>query len=168
MARAANKNGSRPHASFEIMKDAKSAVQFSRAIVFTTTVTSGYVPYAWLNPGTVAVNVSLDDLMPDAYMKCDYLFVDDWNLVRADSRRLLGRMYREGKVTGPGEAPANQNARRVDGEIGDLVSGHHSGRERAEDIIVVNPFGLAIEDVAIAARVYAIAQERKLGIQLPF
>jgi N-[(2S)-2-amino-2-carboxyethyl]-L-glutamate dehydrogenase len=167
MVAAANKNGSRSNPEFHIMKDAKSAVQFSQAVVFATTVTSGYVPYNWLNPGTVAVNVSLDDLMADAYMKCDYLFVDDWNLVRTDSRRLLGQMYRQGKIAGPGEVPANHDARKVDGEIGDVVSGNHPGRKRAEDIIVVNPFGLAIEDVALGSKVYAIARERKLGTELP-
>jgi ornithine cyclodeaminase/alanine dehydrogenase-like protein (mu-crystallin family) len=167
MAANAKKNTPRENITFHIMQDAKSAVQFSQAIIFTTTVTSGYVPYDWLNPGTVAVNVSLDDLMADAYMKCDYLFVDDWNLVRADARRLLGKLYREGKVAGPRDTPSNQEVRKVDGEIGDLVSGHHSGRKCADDIIIVNPFGLAIEDVAIASRIHAIALEKNMGTQLP-
>jgi len=158
---------SKTKVTFHIMSDAKSAVQFSLGVVFATTVTNGYVPYSWLNPGTVAVNVSLDDLNEDAYLRCDHLFVDDWGLVRADSRRLLGKLYREGKIAGPNDTLPDQSVRKVDGEIGDLFSGHHPGRKKADDIIVVNPFGLAIEDVAFATEVYALAKQRNLGTLLP-
>lgn len=161
------RNGLDRQIVFNVMPDAKTAVQFSEALIFTTTVTAGYVPYSWLNPGTVAVNVSLDDLMADAYLQCDSLFVDDWDLVRSDKRRLLGRMYSEGRVAGPRDTPPSPDVRKIDGEIGDLVCGYHPGRKNAQDIIVVNPFGLAIEDVAFASEIYSIARQRNLGTQLP-
>lgn len=151
----------------ESTESARDAVRNSDAIIMATNVTEGYIPYDWLVPGTVVINVSLDDLRPDVMMKADLLFVDDWPLVRSDSRRLLGRMWREGAIAGPREAVSDSRVRRVDGEIGDIVLGVHPGRSTEEEIVVVNPFGLAIEDVAFAAKVYAIAKERGIGLQLP-
>ncbi|RCV47736.1 hypothetical protein DEF28_25430, partial [Marinitenerispora sediminis] len=36
-----------------------------------------------------------------------------------------------------------------------------------DELLVVNPFGLAIEDVVIAHRVYRVALQRGLGTPLP-
>jgi len=150
----------------ELATNPEDAVRRADAVVAATTVTNGYIPYSWLKRGSVALNVSLDDFLPEVFFKADLLFVDDWNLVRADCQRLLGRLHREGKIVGPGQVSASPKARSVDGELGDLVLGRHPGRERAEQIILVNPFGLAIEDVAFASHVFDIAQRRKLGTYL--
>jgi ornithine cyclodeaminase len=37
------------------------------------------------------------------------------------------------------------------------------GREREDEIILFNPFGLAIEDVALATVVYRVARESGVG-----
>ena len=42
----------------------------------------------------------------------------------------------------------------MDGTLGELLIGACEGRASADEIIVVNPFGLAIEDIAIADRVW--------------
>jgi ornithine cyclodeaminase len=151
----------------EVVDSALKAIRGADVVVPATTVTDGYIPYDWLKPGAIVVNVSLDDLLPDAILKANLLFVDDWNLVRADSRRLLGRMYREGLLVGPKEHPQAGGVRRVDGELGDLVLARHPGRNSIEDVIVVNPFGLGIEDVAFAARVFEIAKAKGIGTYLP-
>jgi ornithine cyclodeaminase/alanine dehydrogenase-like protein (mu-crystallin family) len=152
--------------AIEAAGNAKDAVSCGDAVITATTVTAGYIPHEWLVPGAVVVNVSLDDLRPDVFMKADLVFVDDWALVRSDSRRLLGRMWREKWIAGPGET-AGAGVRRIDGEIGDIVLGVHPGRSSQEQIVVVNPFGLAIEDVAFASQVYAAAKERGIGTPLP-
>lgn len=153
-------------AAIEVTVDPEAVVRAADAIVAATTVTAGYIPYDWLQRGAVVVNVSLDDLLPDVFLQADLLFVDDWHLVTADSHRLLGRLAREGRVL-PAGAAASPGTRAIDGELGDLVTGRHSGRRAATDIIVVNPFGLAIEDVAFAARIFALAQQRGRGTWLP-
>jgi ornithine cyclodeaminase/alanine dehydrogenase-like protein (mu-crystallin family) len=150
----------------ELAGSSESAVRSADVVIAATTVTSGYIPYDWLRPGALAINVSLDDFLPEVFLKADLIFVDDWNLVREDPRRLLGRLYREGAVSGPNQTPLSAEARTVDGEISDLVLGLHSGRRNPKDIILVNPFGLAIEDIAFAARVYEIAQQKALGMYL--
>ncbi|HEX2094421.1 MAG TPA: hypothetical protein VHG28_18600 [Longimicrobiaceae bacterium] len=149
--------------SVERAPSAEAAVRRADLVVPATTTTVGYIPFGWLRPGCVAVNVSLDDLLPDVMESADLLVVDDWELVRTDPRRLLGRMYREGTLIGPDDPDPGRPCRRVDAELGDLVVGRRPGRRGPGDVVVVNPFGLAIEDVALATRVYRIAAERGMG-----
>jgi ornithine cyclodeaminase len=144
---------------------AEQAIRPAQLIVPVTTTTTGYIPYRWLQPGAVLVNISLDDPLPEVALEAGRLFVDDWQLVKTDSRRLLGRLYREGLIDGP-EATATGRARRVDGQIGEVVLGTRPGRSSSDEVILVNPFGLSIEDVALAAQVYATARRLGLGSYL--
>jgi N-[(2S)-2-amino-2-carboxyethyl]-L-glutamate dehydrogenase len=146
-----------------ISESAEQAIRGSELVVPLTTTTSGYIAYDWLEPGALLVNVSLDDPLPEVLLRADKLFVDDMTLV-ADGRRLLGRMLRAGRIRGPGDP--RDGARTIDGELGELLVGLREGRSRADEIIVVNPFGLAIEDLAVAQRVHAHALELGLGTQL--
>lgn len=144
---------------------AEEAIRPAQLIVPVTTTTTGYIAYAWLQPGSVLVNISLDDPLPEVVLKADVVIVDDWNLVRNDPRRLIGRMYREGKVTGPDD-PLEAGKRRIDAQLGEIVDGCKPGRCGPQDIILVNPFGLAIEDVGLAAWVYQAAHDSGLGVWL--
>ena len=51
-------------------------------------------------------------------------------------------------------------------ELPDLVAGRHPGRTSDDQRIFSTPVGLAIEDVAAAARVYRRAEELGLGTEL--
>jgi ornithine cyclodeaminase/alanine dehydrogenase-like protein (mu-crystallin family) len=142
---------------------AQEAVGEATVVVTATTTTTPYIGYDELRRGAVVVNVSLDDLHEDAYLQADRLYVDDWNLVVEDSQRLLGKLARSGRVSAPG---ANGDGRRVDGTLGELLAGDCPGRDDDRQIIVVNPFGLAIEDLAIASRVHDIARRDGIGVKL--
>ncbi len=131
-------------------------------VVTATTTTTAYVRYGWIRPGAVVVNVSLDDVEEDAYLRADRLYVDHWGLVVSDTQRLLGKLARAGKVCGPG----GTEGRPVDGTLGQLVTGACPGRADDGEIMLVNPFGMAIEDLAIASRVYEIALLRNYGLFL--
>lgn len=157
------------HVTLQVAATAREAICAAQVIIPTTTTTTGYIESDWLQPGSILVNVSLDDPLPEVVFQADTVIVDDWNLVRADSRRLLGRMYREGQICGPDEMPpANSlRVRSIDAQLGELVLGTKVGRKTLNDRILVNPFGLAIEDVALAAQVYQIASMRKMGVWLP-
>jgi ornithine cyclodeaminase len=177
----------------EVAPSAEAAIRPAQLIVPVTTTTTGYIALDWLQPGAILVNVSLDDPLPEVALGADRLFVDDWHLVRTDSRRLLGRMYRAGQIKGPdaaesiaheggpgaqaperdhlsptdgGRAPKRTTPRAVDGELGQVLAGLRPGRLRERDVILVNPFGLAIEDVALAAEVQRAATRRGLGLWL--
>ncbi len=152
----------------QLSGSAEEAIRCSQLIVPMTTTTQGYIHLDWLQPGSLLVNISLDDPLPEVALGVDRVIVDDWHLVSADDRRLLGRMYRAGQILAPDAASELQGpqCRRVDAELGEVVAGTKDRRLNEEEIILVNPFGLAIEDVALAAHVYRIACERALGIML--
>ena len=146
---------------------AESAIRKAQLIVPATTTTTGYIEFGWLEPGSILVNISLDDPLPEVVFKADKVIVDDWNLVKNDPRRLIGRMYRAGQILGPDDSAENQpGARRIDAQLGEVVLGTRSGREHVDDIILVNPFGLAIEDIALATYVYRAALQQNVGIWL--
>lgn len=147
---------------------AEEAIRLAQLIIPATTVTMGYIRFEWLSPGSILVNVSLDDPLPEVVLKATTVIVDDWNLVRSDQKRLLGRMYREGLLLGPQERCETLPAtcRCVDMQLGDLLTGAKVGRSSPDDIIFFNPFGLSIEDIALAAHVYQNARVLNIGVWL--
>jgi ornithine cyclodeaminase/alanine dehydrogenase-like protein (mu-crystallin family) len=140
---------------------AERAIRGAELVVAVTTATAGYIELGWLAPGALVVNVSLDDVLPEVVLGAERVVVDDWRAVQADRRRLLGRMGRDGLVTGPGV-----DGGPVHAELGELLRGRRQGRRDERERILVNPFGLAIEDVAMASRVYAAARGLGLGVAL--
>jgi N-[(2S)-2-amino-2-carboxyethyl]-L-glutamate dehydrogenase len=150
-----------------IVSDPQKAIEDAEVVVAVTTTTEGYIPFRWLSPGTTLVSVSLDDPLPDVVFNAHVLVIDDWQLITADTRRLLGRLYRDGLVCGPEIAPG-EGMRKVDATIGDLILGRHPGRRDPGDVVLVNTFGLAIEDLAIAQLAYERAVSTGLGTWLPF
>ncbi|GAB3885720.1 ornithine cyclodeaminase family protein [Kibdelosporangium lantanae] len=150
-----------------VVDSAEAAVRGADVVIPVTTTTTGYIPVAWLEPGSVVVNVSLDDVLPDVVREAGLVVVDDWGLVAADSRRLLGRMLRAGEIVGPHD-PLVGAARRVDAELGEILVGAHPGRTSADQVVLVNPFGMAIADLALAAEVERTAVAEGWGQWLPF
>jgi ornithine cyclodeaminase/alanine dehydrogenase-like protein (mu-crystallin family) len=147
---------------------AQSAIGQSDVVVTTTTTTTGYVEFGWLLAGALIAHVSLDDVKPEVAERADLLIVDDWNLVKNDSRRLLGRMYRAGHIADPaGTTTEPITGRRVDATLGSVLTGRHPGRSNSRQIILSNPFGMGILDVAIAAEVFRAASRLELGLTLP-
>jgi alanine dehydrogenase len=62
--------------------------------------------------------------------------------------------------------PINEGAITVDhiaGELGAVVAGQVPGRTSDDEITLFKSEGLAIQDVAVAAKVYALARERGVG-----
>jgi ornithine cyclodeaminase len=149
-----------------VADSARTAVAKADVVVACTTTTTGYVHRGWLGDGAVVVNVSLDDLCEDALLGADRLYVDDWDLIVSDRHRLLGRLARSGAVLPPGAAASN-GAPVVTGTIGQLLLGRCEGRSSPGEVCVVNPFGLAMEDIAVAQRVYSVARQRGLGMAVP-
>jgi N-[(2S)-2-amino-2-carboxyethyl]-L-glutamate dehydrogenase len=144
----------------QISSSAGEAVRNAHVVVTVTTASSGYIPLHWLAPGTLVCHVSLDDLLPDALLGADLLVIDDWSLVSSDRRRILGRLIGEGRVRSPGQPGSG---RAVDAELGQILDGQHPGRMSAEQRIVVNPFGMAVEDIALAHEVVAAARLQGIG-----
>jgi N-[(2S)-2-amino-2-carboxyethyl]-L-glutamate dehydrogenase len=172
LAEAAGADPRTAHLEVVVAEDPRTCVTGSDLIVTVTTVTSGYLPYAWLRPGAVVAHVSLDDVLPDVVARADLVLVDDWHLTSQDDRRLFGRMYRDGRLRAPGTdscaGPTSTVARQVDGTLGEVLIGARPGRRARTDIILSNPFGMSVLDIAIANEVLRIALERSLGRSIPF
>lgn len=161
-----------PDIAFQHAATGEAAVRDAQLLVTATTTTTGYIPADWIAEGAVVVNVSLDDLLPSVYESADKVIVDDWHLVADDTTRLLGRLYRAGEAAAParyrddypvtGQAPAVT----VDAELADLIARTHPGREHAKERIVVNPFGMSLHDIAVAAAVLRAAEQSGIGERL--
>jgi N-[(2S)-2-amino-2-carboxyethyl]-L-glutamate dehydrogenase len=152
-------------ATISVAGSAEELVAKATCLVAATTTLQPYITYQMIRPGTLLINISLDDFHSDVFMRADRLYIDDWSLISSDQHRLLGRLIRDGKVVRTSHDAA-MGARAIDGTIGELLSGTCQGRIADSDIILVNPFGMAIEDIAIAQAVYQKAIERNVGHQL--
>ena len=53
-------------------------------------------------------------------------------------------------------------------ELADIVTGRETGRAHPEDVTLFKSVGLAIEDVAMAAKIVQRARDEGLGRLLPF
>src|SRR5207302_11106376 len=51
-------------------------------------------------------------------------------------------------------------------ELGQVIVGRYTGRAHPQDVTLFKSLGIAIEDVAVAARVYAKAQAAGMGRQI--
>lgn len=165
-ARALAESTPQTRASSTVAESAQACIEGADVILTTTTVTAGYIPHAWLAPGALIVHVSLDDVLPDVVQQADLIVVDDWNLVRSDTRRILGRMHDRGEVSGP-DSPVGAAGPRVAATLADLIADRHPGRSSDSDVILLNPFGMGVLDVALGSAIADIASAQGAGMRLP-
>jgi ornithine cyclodeaminase len=112
----------------------------------------------WVTPGTFvvpygtvsAVELSLTDVM-------DKIVVDDWGQAHAGQFGALRRHVDEGLLT----------EETLHAELGDIVAGNASGRERPDERTLFWHRGLATTDVALAYLILKRAEEAGLGTVLP-
>jgi ornithine cyclodeaminase/alanine dehydrogenase-like protein (mu-crystallin family) len=130
-----------------VAQSAESCVAGANVIVTATTGSKAYIQADWLNGPWLVVALSLDDFVPEILLSADKLICDDFSQCNR-SDKLFHKHVHSGALT----------RERVYAELGEIVSGERAGRENDETIFV-NPMGMAIEDIALAARVYEITLE---------
>ncbi len=162
-----------PRLHTHIAPSAQAAVGATRVVVTTTTVDTGFVPATWLNPGTFIAHVSLSDLLPDAFVTAEALYVDDVALVADNPRRTLGALLRDGLITAPGTGPQNGNipgggaaVPEVNGTLGQVIAGRIPAVRPHHGHVISNPFGMAILDVALLEAVHQVALRAGIGQRL--
>ncbi|MBU0458999.1 hypothetical protein KJ652_04085 [Patescibacteria group bacterium] len=137
--------------------EVESAVKDANVIVTATTNSEkAYLKDNWLTDGWVFVALSLDDADPEVVTGSDKLVVDDFDQCNREEK-LLHRLIKSGMLVRD----------QVYGTLGEIVSGGKAGREIESENIYVNPMGMAIEDIAVAARIYEKAGKQSKGILLP-
>ncbi|GHE74500.1 ornithine cyclodeaminase [Streptomyces vinaceus] len=155
-----------PGVDVRVVEQPREAVAAAGLTIAATTTTESYVELDWLPEGATFVNVSLDDASESLLTDCDHLFVDDWELVSGDDHRLLGRLSRSGRVSGPGSTPP-PGGRAVDAELPALLAGEYTRPIGDRDRVVVNPFGMGVHDIALADVIHAKAVAAGVGTRLP-
>ncbi|MEU9984715.1 Gfo/Idh/MocA family oxidoreductase [Streptomyces sp. NPDC050856] len=166
-----------PGLQAHIADSARAAVQAASVVVTTTTTDTGYLPAAWLRPGTFVAHVSLADLLPDAFLTAEALYVDDLTLVADNPRRVMGALIRDGRLAAP--APAGRAgggagsgerdrapAREITGTLGQVLTGRVPAVRPGTGHVISNPFGMAVLDVALLDAVHAVAARRGIGRRL--
>lgn len=135
---------------------AAAALDGAEIVAACTTASDGYVPAEWLADGSLFLNVSLNDPLPEVVRASDKVVVDSWEQCnRMD--KLLHRMTTNGEFS----------EMELHAELHELVSGAKSGRQDEGERIFFNPMGMAIEDVAAATYLYRLAAHEGLGTRFP-
>ena len=134
---------------------AEEACRDADVIVAATMAPEPYIPPAWLGAGSLFCSVSSLDPEVACVEQADLVVCDLWDHESEHASRPLARARAAGVI-----------AREDVVELPDLVAGRHPGRMSDDQRIFSTPVGLAIEDVAAAARVFRRAAELGLGTEL--
>jgi N-[(2S)-2-amino-2-carboxyethyl]-L-glutamate dehydrogenase len=141
--------------SVSVCGSAEEAVRSGELVVPCTVTDTPYIRMDWIAPGTFVSNISIMDVEPEVYLGVDKLLVDDWEQANRE-KKTINTLVLEGKLS----------REQLHAELGDVVRGARPGRETPDERIMLNPMGMAIEDVACAAAVYRQARERGIGTWL--
>lgn len=129
-----------------------------------STVTTSATPLfaaEWLAPGThinAAGSNSLirRELGEDVLKRCQIIVVDSVETALCEAGDLLPLLEK-------GRLQARQLV-----ELGDVIIGRHAGRKTQDEITLFESQGMAVQDLAVAVSLQALASERGLGSEIPF
>lgn len=139
----------------EVAGSAQAAVRDAQVVVTCTLAQRPYLPFEWLAPGVFVSNVSLMDLEKDVYLRADKVVVDDWEQSNREGK-IIHQLVQEGRF-GRGDLHA---------ELGELLTSTRPGRQSDHEVIVLNPMGMAIEDLACAQAIHHRALDEGIGTWL--
>jgi ornithine cyclodeaminase len=145
-----------PKVEVRISADAETAVRAGDVVVTATVAHRPWLPAAWLRPGCFFSNVSIMDAQPDVFLSADKVVVDDWDQCNREGK-IIHRLTTEGRFS----------RERLHAELGQIVIGDRPGRERHDEVILLNSMGMGVIDVACAKAVYDRARQAKIGTWLP-
>jgi alanine dehydrogenase len=139
---------------------AEAAVRNAAVVVTATSSKTPVLLGKWLAPGTHvnAIGANYEhrrELDLDAVAAARFVAADDREQVQYESADLV-------------EAAKSGRLKWDDvHNLSEVVSGRARGRTSPQDITLFKSLGVAMEDVALAARAYERAVERKAGMELP-
>ncbi|MGH3901494.1 MAG: 2,3-diaminopropionate biosynthesis protein SbnB [Pseudonocardiaceae bacterium] len=144
-----------PSVTMRVAGSAEDAVRAGDVVVPCTVTDQPYIPFGWLKRGAFVSNVSIMDVYPDVFLNADKVVVDDWEQSNRE-KKIINQLVLDGKFS----------REQLHAELGEVLSGRHSGRDSDDEIIVLNPMGMAVEDIACAAEVYTRARRQQIGTWL--
>jgi ornithine cyclodeaminase len=145
-----------PDVDFLCTDSAESAVRAADVVVTCTVTSTPYLAFDWLKPGAFISNISIMDVHKDVYERADKVVVDDWDQSNRE-KKIINQLVLEGRFS----------REQLHAELGEIVIGNRPGREDEDEIILLNPMGMAIDDIICARHFYRLAHERGTGTRLP-
>lgn len=144
-----------PRVDWRLAGSAEEAVRRAEVVVTCTTVAEPYLPFEWLARGAFISNVSIMDVHKEVFVRADKVVVDDWEQSNRE-KKIIHQLVQEGRFS----------RERLHAELGEIVAGRKPGRETEDEIILLNPMGMAIEDIACAQAFYRRALDTGVGTWL--
>lgn len=139
----------------------EETVRGSDIVSTVTTATTPLFDAAWVAPGTHingagSNSVIRREIGEDVLRLCRPIVVDSVETALKEAGDLLP-LLEKGRLS-----------ERQMVELGDVICGRQAGRTTPEQITVFESQGMAIQDIAVAVRLEALARERGLGVELPY
>jgi ornithine cyclodeaminase/alanine dehydrogenase-like protein (mu-crystallin family) len=155
----AKEMASRLKARVTPVESAERAVRGAAIVITATTSTQPVVDGAWISPGAhinaIGANFpqkrELDD---EAVRRCELIVVDSREQSKMEAGDLIDTLSDDDSGWG-----------RVH-ELSEIVAGKSKGRTSADQITLFKSSGIASEDIAVASRIYELAQQRNVGKQI--
>ncbi|WP_445116085.1 2,3-diaminopropionate biosynthesis protein SbnB [Acinetobacter sp. WZC-1] len=145
-----------PEVRFEIHASAKSAIEHADVLITCTVSDKPYIPFEWLKRGCFISNISIMDIEPDVFLKVDKVIVDDWDQSNRE-KKVINVLVEQGLFS----------REKLYAELGEIITGHKNGRDNDDEIILLNPMGMAIDDIVCARWFFNAAQKQNAGTVLP-
>ncbi|MGO1882834.1 MAG: 2,3-diaminopropionate biosynthesis protein SbnB [Staphylococcus equorum] len=145
----------RPEIHFVQATTAKEAVENGEVVITCTVTDKPYIEYDWIQKGTFISNISIMDIKKDVFTQADKVLVDDWSQANRE-KKTINQLVLEGRFS----------REALHAELGELLTGARPGRENDDEIILLNPMGMAIEDISSAYYIYKEAKQQQIGTTL--
>ncbi|MDF2680840.1 MAG: 2,3-diaminopropionate biosynthesis protein SbnB [Brevibacillus sp.] len=145
-----------PQVEVVIAPTAEEAVREGEVVITCTVVDKPYLSYDWLQKGAFVSNISIMDVHKEVFLKADKVVVDDWEQSNRE-KKVINQLVVEGTFS----------REQLHAELGEILIGTKVGRESDEEIILLNPMGMAVEDIASAHEIYRKAVAESVGTRLP-
>lgn len=140
-----------------VAASAEEAVRASDIVMPATTLTGpdqAYIPFDWLRPGALFIDLSIWDAEYDLFARADKLYANSHEAL--DRRNLTPGCLVDAGIITPDQLL----------DLGGVIAGDVAGRENDEEIIVYCARGMAIYDAICGHRVHKTAREKDTGRDL--
>jgi 2,3-diaminopropionate biosynthesis protein SbnB len=138
-----------------VSQSLEAVLKSSELVSFATTAPTPHVgDLSGCPSGCTVLHVSLRDLTPEVIWNADIVVDDPDHVCRASTSVHLAE-----------QNTGNRNFIRC--SLSEVLNGSQPPRRSAAGLLIFNPFGLGILDIAVARLVLRVAREQERGIRIP-
>lgn len=141
-----------------VVDSPEEACKKSDIIDCVTLADTPIIHSAWLNKGTLLMNMADYEVTYDCVRKCDKVCVDNWEVIKHRLVSTVSLMARDGEF----------KDEDLHAEMGQILTGRKTGRENDDEIIYFNAVGTGVLDIAVTTRCYKRALKEGKGTVLNY